>query len=71
MIRVERRIEAEAVSFDEKRGDVERLLRERLTEEAMRNLYTKLFNEAKIEIVDPKLRELFYNSHPDHGAVER
>ncbi len=70
LIRVNRRIEASGASFDAVREEVERSLRERLTEAAMRDLHAELFHAAKVEILDSRLRELFHERHPNHGAAE-
>lgn len=69
LIRVERRLPAKAAPFDAVRQDVERSLRARLTDPGMQELYTRLFREAKIEIHDPKLRELFFEKHANHQSA--
>lgn len=71
LIRVERRIPAQSASFEDVRGDVERSLRSRLTDAHMQTLYAELFGSADIRIVDPKLRELFYQRHGDHPSAPR
>lgn len=69
LIRVERRIPARRASFDDVRGDLERSLRPRLTDAHMQTLYAELFGIADIRIVDPKLRELFFQKHADHASA--
>ncbi|MEE9296200.1 MAG: peptidylprolyl isomerase [Phycisphaerae bacterium] len=71
IIRVERRIDADKVSLEEVRDEVEQSLRQRLTNAAIVRLHAELFNESKVEIVDPALAKLFYDRHPAQGTVER
>ena len=69
VIRVERRLPARTVPFDAVREDVERSLRARLTDPGMQELYARLFREARVEIHDPKLRELFFAKHANHQSA--
>ena len=71
LIRVERRLPAQGASFDDLRDDLERSLRPRLTDAHMQTLYAELFGNADIRIVDPKLRELFFQRHADHPAAPK
>jgi len=71
IIRVNRRIPARSVSFDQIRDEVEQHLRERLADAAMQALYADLFKNAKIEIVDPYFREMFFQKHADHQSAPK
>ena len=71
LVRVERRIEAQPISFEQARQDVERRLGERLAAAAMQELYEQLFRNAKIEIIEPNLRKMFFEKHPDHSSAPR
>ncbi len=70
LIRVEQLIDAEPVTLDEVRPQVESSLRERLVDAAMRDRYATLFQSASIEILDPIIKELFDERHPDQGTFE-
>lgn len=69
LVRLERRLPAESVPFDAVRQEVERSLRARLTDPKMQDLYARLFYEARIEIYDPKLRDLFFEKHASHQSA--
>lgn len=69
LVRVERRIPAQSISFEQARPSLERGLRERLADSAMQELYARLFQEAKIEILDPNLRAIFFRKHSDHRSA--
>ncbi len=71
IIRVNRRIPARLVSFNQARDEVERQLRQRLADAAMQALYADLFKNAKIEIVDPAFREMFFQKHADHQSAPK
>lgn len=59
LIRVERRIPALPISFEQARDAVERSLRERLVADRMQRSYADLLRGDGIEIVDPTLRDLY------------
>jgi foldase protein PrsA len=65
LIRVERILPAQSVSFEEVRDDLERRLGERVAEERMRGLYEDLLKNASIVIHDPALEEQFEARHPE------
>ncbi len=64
-LNLEEEIPADPTDFDRVRGDLEISLRERLVEPAMQELHEHLFRQAKIDIHDPLLREVFEKVHPD------
>lgn len=70
LIRVERRIEAASVQLDDVRDEVERSLRNRLVDAAMRKRYVEILENATVDIADARLKELFYDAHPDHGTAK-
>lgn len=57
IIRLERIVPAENVTFDDVRADVERRLRSRLTDAAIQRLHATLYEQAEITIHDSALRE--------------
>lgn len=65
LIKVEKAVPPDETPFEQARGEVERSLRERLTEPAMYAHFEKLFRSATIEIRDPLLRAAFEGKHPD------
>lgn len=65
LLRLERRIPAEARDLGSVRAELERQVRERRTEAGMFALYEKLFRAATIEIPDADLRAAFSKRHPD------
>lgn len=71
IIRVERTIPPDDRPIAEVKPELERRLRERMTESAMQTLYRTLFEQADIRIVDPTLAEEFMRKHPDHSAGTR
>lgn len=65
LLTLENRLPAEARDFAAVRDDLERSLRDRLTQSAMFTLFEKLFRDATIEIHDPDLDSAFRRKHPD------
>lgn len=59
LLKLERALPAEQRDFDEVRGEMERDLRVRVSEAAMRELYEKLFQQARIDVRDPSIRPAF------------
>ena len=67
IVKIERRLPADSRSFEQLRSELENRLRERLTTPAMQTLYTKLFEQADIHIVDPGLAVQFARKHPERA----
>ena len=67
ILKLEQVLPAEEADYEAVRSQLERRLRDRLAEPAMRELYEKLFSGASIEIHDPALGEVFERRHPDRG----
>ncbi|MCH7704008.1 MAG: peptidyl-prolyl cis-trans isomerase [Planctomycetes bacterium] len=65
ILTLERSIDPVAVDLDDVREELVASLRDRRAEPAMRTLFEKLLEEAKIEIHDPVLREAFQEKHPN------
>ncbi len=65
LLTLEKRLGAEARDFAGVRNDLERSLRDRLTQPAMFTLFEKLFRDATIEVHDPDLDRAFRRKHPD------
>ena len=63
ILKLERRIPKQDVSFVSVRNDVEESLRRKLTDVRMQALTAELFREAEIEIADPMLRAAFMTRH--------
>ncbi len=59
IIKVERRIAQQAVKFEDVREQIERQVRERAIPQAMAKLAKELFVEARIRVLDGKLRERY------------
>jgi len=68
LVELERRLPPAKVALAEVRDELERSLRRRLAEPAMRDLYERLFRGANVVIHDPVLRETFSRKHPDRGG---
>ncbi|UCF34711.1 MAG: peptidyl-prolyl cis-trans isomerase [Phycisphaerales bacterium] len=64
ILRLERRLPAQDVDFEEVRDELRRRILEQRTEPAMQKLYEELFREADVRIHDPALREAFEAKHP-------
>jgi hypothetical protein len=62
-LKLERLLPAEQRDFDEVRGELERDLRVRVSEAAMRELHDKLFRKATIDVRDPAIRPAFERKH--------
>ncbi|MGB2987046.1 MAG: peptidylprolyl isomerase [Phycisphaerae bacterium] len=65
LIKMEKLLPPENRDFEQVRGELERTLRERVTDPAMFQLFEKLFQQATIQIHDPVLKEAFDKKHPD------
>lgn len=65
VIRVEERLPAEHPDWNTVRSDLERTVRDRRSDEAMQQLYTHLFEQADIRVLDPTLKRAFQQRHPD------
>jgi parvulin-like peptidyl-prolyl isomerase len=63
IIRVERTLPASAADWQSLRPELQQRLADRLVEPAMQELHRALFQQAKIEIIDPVLREEFQRKH--------
>lgn len=63
LLKLDRVLTAEQRDFDEVRGELERNLRMRVSEAAMRELYDKLFQKATIDVRDPAVRQAFEHKH--------
>ncbi len=63
LIRLEKSIPVEDRNIQEVHAELEKRLRDRLTEPAMFNLFENLYKGANIEIYDPALREAFEKRH--------
>jgi len=63
LLKLERLLPSEPRDFDQIRGELERDLRNRLSEAAMRELYEKLYRQANIDVRDPALRPAFERNH--------
>ncbi len=59
ILKLERRIPPEDVTFEEVREQVEQQLRQRVVRQKMDELVVKLFNQANIRVLEPKLKEGF------------
>lgn len=70
IIRLEERIPAEQVNFEDVRPQLEAGIRERANESAIASLYEKLFREATIVIHDPALREAFNRVHGETNRAK-
>ena len=63
LLKLDRVLPAEPRDFDQVRGELERDLRDRVSEAAMRELYEKLFQQANIDVRDPAVRPAFERKH--------
>lgn len=63
LIRLEKKIPHQQKNFQQVRGELEKRLRDRITESAIFEQYEKIFKDATIEIYDPMLREAFEMKH--------
>lgn len=59
IMKLERRLPAEGVPFNQVRPEVEKNLRDRVAQEKMPELMNNLFRRSKIQILDPELRRQF------------
>ena len=59
IVRVVRRLPTEAVSLSDVRDEVEAVVRERLAEAQMENLFNSLVAQADVTIVHPVLRDAY------------
>jgi len=64
LIKLERQLPPDPGSFEASRAALTARLSDRTAEPAMRALYEKLFDEARIVIHDPVLRDSFRRVHP-------
>lgn len=73
LIRLEALLPPDTVAFEEVKTELERSLRERLTDSATFGVFEKLFREATIEVQDPWLRAAFDRKYSDRtrGEPER
>lgn len=69
LIKLEEVLPAVDRSFADVHGELERSLRERLTQPAMAELLEKLLREANITIDDPILADGFEKNHRDKGRL--
>ncbi len=69
LIKLEDVLPAADRNFADVRGELERSLRERVTQPAMAELLEKLLGEANITIDDPILAEAFERKHRDRGRL--
>ena len=63
IVKLEKRLPAQKADFEVVRETLERRLRDRLAEPAMRDLYETLFTGAAVRIHDPILRAAFDRKH--------
>lgn len=68
ILKLERRIPPADVRFEDVRDEVERQLRERVIREKMNALITRLFQQAKIRVLDRKLRRRFEELLKEYSA---
>lgn len=61
ILKLERRLPANGVPFEQVRAEVEANLRDRVAQEKLPELMNQLFHKSKIQILDPKLREKYSN----------
>lgn len=59
ILKLERRLPADSVRFEDVRADVERRLRERVIPERMNALVTELFRKAEVRVLDNELRRRY------------
>jgi len=59
LLKLNRVLPSEPCDFDQVRGELERDVRNRVSEAAMRELYEKLFQQANIDVRDPAVRPAF------------
>jgi len=62
LLKLDSVLPAEPRDFDEVRGELERDLRVRVSEDAMRELYEKMYRQANIDVRDPTIRAAFERS---------
>jgi parvulin-like peptidyl-prolyl isomerase len=65
ILRLEDRLPAQDVDFEQVRDELRRRILEQRTEPAMQELYEELFREADVRIHDPALREAFEAKHSE------
>jgi foldase protein PrsA len=70
VFKLERRIPPEDVRFEDVREQVEAELRERVVRQKMGELMTKIFDQAKIRVLDPKLKREFDEMLKQRGGVQ-
>ncbi|MEK7730785.1 MAG: peptidyl-prolyl cis-trans isomerase [Planctomycetota bacterium] len=63
LLKLDGMLPSEPRDFDQVRGELERDLRDRVSEAAMRELYEKLFHQANIDVRDPTVRPAFELKH--------
>lgn len=63
LLKLDRVLPSEPRNFDQVRGELERDLRDRVSEAAMRELHEKLFQQATIDVRDPAVRPAFERKH--------
>jgi hypothetical protein len=64
LLRLERVLPREERDFEAVRGELERAVRDRVSEARMRELFDKLFKDATIDVRDPSLREAVEQRRP-------
>ncbi len=65
ILRLERRLPAGSLRYEDQREAVRARLRDRLAEPRMQRLYAEIFRKAQVRIHDPLLRDAFEKRHPD------
>jgi foldase protein PrsA len=68
ILKLERRIPADQARFEDKRAELEESIRARAIPQAMATLATELFKEAKVTVLDSKLRPK-YQEFLERGAA--
>ena len=69
LLKLEKQILAEKRDFESVREVLQKRIEVRLTDARMRDLHEKLFNEARVQIPDPLLREAYQAAHPTKGGA--
>lgn len=65
IIRVEARLPAQNVPFDQVRDELRTKVRNRQIDAEMQRLSADLFDQATVQVADPELRETFFDLHPE------
>jgi parvulin-like peptidyl-prolyl isomerase len=66
-IRVEERLAADSITFEQAQADLRRRVTDRMVNQQLQILAQELYRQARIRVIDPVVRDEYEKAHPEKG----